>query len=131
MAKELGVTFEQLKQDLEGQGISVGEWVTEDGKIGEDFADLRALMIEEAQEAGEFDLDTNYQLLLELGLDDDEAKAQLKGMASSLTDVPFIMNDQTVKDASGVIYDSTGVAIEGGTTGGLIDGLEDPKVKAA
>ena len=131
MAKELGVTFEQLKKDLEGQGISVGDWITEDGKIGEDFKDLREEMIKTAKEAGEFDLDTNYQLLLELGLDDDEAKKQLKDMAGSLTNVPFVMNGQTVKDASGVIYDSTGVAIEGGTTGGLIDGLEDPKVKAA
>lgn len=123
MAKELGVTFEQLKKDLESEGISVGEWVTEDGKIGEDFKDLRADMIKAAQDAGEFDLGTNYQLLLELGLDDDEAKAQLKSMAGSLTDVPFVMDGETVKDASGVVYDSTGVAIEGGTTGGLIDGL--------
>jgi FKBP-type peptidyl-prolyl cis-trans isomerase (trigger factor) len=106
MAKELGVTVKQLTEDLEMEGISVGEWVTEDGKIGEDFKELREQMIKDAEEAGQFDLGTHYQMLLELGLEDEEAKAQLNAMAGQLEDVPFTLNGETVKDASGIIYDS-------------------------
>jgi hypothetical protein len=65
----------------------------EDGLLGED---MRKQIIETAKAAGEFDLDTNYQLLLELGLEDKEAKEELKGMAESLTDVPFKLNGETI-----------------------------------
>lgn len=135
MAKELGVTVKQLTEDLEMEGISVGEWVTEDGKIGEDFKELREQMIKDAEEAGQFDLGTHYQMLLELGLEDEEAKAQLTAMANSLEGVPFSLNGQSVVMANGILYEATenGVStgVEVGEIDGVVAGLEDPKTKAA
>ena len=128
MAKELGTTVEKLTEDLKAEGIEVSELITSDGLLSQD---MREQLIADAEAAGEFDLETNYQLLLELGLDDAAAKAELKTMANSLTDMPMKINGETITQTAGVLYDSTGVAIEGGSTGGLIDGLEDPKVKAA
>ena len=128
MAKELGVTTQKLKEDLQDQGITVMDLVSEDGKL---TGDMRQHLIDQAAESGEFDLDTNYQLLLELGLDDKEAKKELGIMAGSLTDMPVKVNGETLQQTSGVLYDSNEVAIEGATVGGLIDGLEDPKAKAA
>ena len=128
MAKELGTTVEQLTADLESKGVQVMDLLGEDGLLGED---MRKQIIETAKAAGEFDLDTNYQLLLELGLDDKEAKDELKGMASSLTNVPFKLNGETIQRTGEVVYDSTGAAVENSSSSGLIDGLVDPKVKAA
>jgi hypothetical protein len=128
MAKELGTTVEKLTADLKAEGIDVSEIITSDGFLSKD---MREQLIADAEAAGEFDLETNYQLLLELGLDDAAAKAELKTMANSLTDMPMKINGETITQTAGVLYDSTGVAIEGGSTGGLIDGLEDPRVKAA
>ena len=131
MADQLDVDFSKLKDDLEKQGISVGEWVTEEGEAGEDFAALRKDLIQNAMDAQEFDLDTNYQLLLDLGLNDAAAKEELKTMANSLKDVPLKINGETLTQAGDVLYNTSGAAIEGATTDGLIDGLEDPKTKAA
>jgi hypothetical protein len=128
MAKELGTTVEKLTADLKAEGIEVSELITSEGFLSKD---MREQLIADAEAAGEFDLETNYQLLLELGLDDAAAKAELKTMANSLTDMPMKINGETITQTAGVLYDSTGVAIEGGSTGGLIDSLEDPKVKAA
>jgi hypothetical protein len=128
MAKELGTTVEKLTEDLKAEGIEVSELITSDGLLSKD---MREQLIADAEAAGEFDLETNYQLLLELGLDDAAAKAELKTMANSLTDMPMKINGETITQTAGVLYDSTGVAIEGGSTGGLIDSLVDPKVKAA
>lgn len=135
MAKELGVTVKQLTEDLEMEGISVGEWVTEDGKVGEDFKELREQMIQDAKDAGKFDLDTNYQMLLELGLEDEEAKTQLNAMANSLEGVPFSLDGQSVVMTNGILYEatedgvSTGVKV--GEIEGVVQGLTDPKTKAA
>ena len=131
MAKELGVTFDQLKADLESQNINVVEWVTEDGKAAEGFKDLREQMIQDAKDANAFDLDTQYQLLLELGLEDEAAKAELAKMAGALEGVPLTIDDATFTYTEGQIKDSTGTAVEGATIDGLISGVEDPRAKAA
>ena len=102
-----------------------------DGKAAEGFKDLREQMIQDAKDANAFDLDTQYQLLLELGLEDEAAKAELAKMAGALEGVPLTIDDATFTYTKGQIYDSTGAAVEGATIDGLIGGVEDPRAKAA
>ena len=131
MAEELNVSFDQLKADLESQNINVVEWVTEDGKAAEGFKDLREQMIQDAKDANAFDLDTQYQLLLELGLEDEAAKAELAKMAGALEGVPLTIDNETYTYTNGKIYDSNKKAIEGSTIDGLINGVQDPRAVAA
>lgn len=128
MAKKLGMEFQELANILDQQGTTVMDVLTEEGVLS---TDMRQKIIDDAKEAGKFDLDTNYQLLLELGLDDIAAKETLKSLAGSLTDVPLSLNNETVEHTGNIITNTTGVATEGGTVSGLIDGLENPKAKAA
>ena len=78
-----------------------------------------------------FDIGATYQLLLELGLDDATARAQLDELANGMKDVEFTLNGQTVKKAGeelgNMSYDYTKYP----TISGLMEAVGDPMVDAA
>ena len=128
MAKQLNVEVSKLKEDLAANGITVMDLVTEEGTLHGDF---REELIAQAGKDGPFDLEMTYHALLELGLEDEAAKTELKNMINNVPDLAVKLNEDTVTASGGLLYDSTNTAIEGATVDGMVDGLEDPKVQLA
>ena len=128
MAKQLNTDVNKLKEDLAKNGITVMDLVTEEGALHNDF---REDLISQATKDNPFDWEMTYHALLELGLEDEDARTELKNMINSVPDLPVKLNEKTVIASGGLLYETTGEAMEGATVDGLVDGMEDPKVQLA
>lgn len=126
MAKALNVEVETLISQLTDQNYTVSDIITEDGSL---MQEVREGLLQEFEET--FDLDDTYAFLLEVGLDDAQAKAELKTLASIFQGTKFNINDQDYEEAAGKLKKVGSDSLEEGSISGLIDGLENPKVKAA
>ena len=126
--KKAGINETVAKKALQQAKIEVKSALTSEGTL----ADWARQAVEEYIAGKDtFDIAGTYELLLELGLDDKAAKAQLAQLATSFEDMRFTLNGQDVKAAgenlSTMTYNGTAYP----TIEGLTDAYVDEKTKAA
>ena len=126
-AEDAGLTPEALEKALKeasGGKFEVATYLSNDGSLSTQFKEqIKAT----AKETGYFDLDSTYQMLLEIGLDDEKAKEELKKLARSFEGMQVKLDDGSM-DTLGKDMKLTG---EGATIDSIIDGLGSDEVEAA
>ena len=125
--EESGMDPEIAKKALEENGIEVAGVLKADGGLADH---IKEAIEEKVTTDGKLDLGETYQLMLDLGLEDSEAKKQLNALAEEMQDVEFTLDGQTVKEAGAELGETTYNGHHIGSVSGLIDGLEDRKVLA-
>ncbi len=126
--EESGLDPVIAKRAIEAQGIKIKSALSEGGDLEQWVKDA---LLKDAKEGGSFDLGGTYELLLELGLDDSQARAQIEEMAKGLTDVPFTINGQTVKAAGADLSEMSYNGIKYPSMAALMEAVSDAKVEAA
>ena len=126
--KESGLDPEIAKAALEAQGIKIKSAISESGGLEQWVKDA---IMETVANSGELDLGATYELLLDLGLNDEQAKAQLEQLAGEMTDVAFTLNGETVKEAGAELGTTTYQGVNYAGVTALMDTVEDAKVVAA
>ena len=126
--EESGLDPVIAKRAIEAQGIKIKSALSE-GRDLEQW--VKDALLKDAKEGGAFDLGGTYELLLELGLDDSQARAQIEEMAKGLTDVPFTINGQKVKAAGADLSEMSYNGIKYPSMAALMEAVSDAKVEAA
>ena len=126
--EQAGLDPEVAKEALLNQGVEIKSALNEAGTL-EDW--VKEAIIGDATANGSFDLGATYELLLELGLDDAEARAQLEELGNSLTDVPFTLNGEEVKAAGVDLGEMSYNGIKYPSMAALMEAVSDAKVEAA
>lgn len=131
-AKQAGLDPEELKKALEkedlGVEINVVPYLNDDGTLSDT---LRQQMLDNIKSMGVFDLDQAYQMLLEVGLDDEAAKAELNNMATSLVGMPVSANGEQLGKIGENLDIVTETGAKNGTVNGVVQGMQDPATAAA
>jgi hypothetical protein len=121
-----GLDPEVVEKALNEQGIEVKSALKE----GEGLADwVKESIMQQFDAENPMDLQSTYELLLELGLDDEAAKEQLKELVKEMDGVEFTLDGQSVAEAGGIIGEGVYAGTSYSSIEGLIDGVTDKRVK--